>query len=166
MGPTAHCNRGAHRYHMLIRVGIAIDGVCEGEISTMKVYQCSIVQIATLNEAHKVHPNVKWWLKGDGCDIVSGLEESVRLEWNGDVDMGDGDLQRVYSLYCNRLKALDALLRNAFIREDRGIVLNFLGEEQNRLAADITFITIGMSIAARFYLCTCIYMYHLSTCRT
>lgn len=44
--------------------------------------------------------------------------------------MGDGDLQRVYS---NRLKQLDVLLCNVFIREDRGVVLNFMGQEQNRL---------------------------------
>ena len=30
--------------------------------------------------------------KGDGCDLVSGLEESLRQEWNGDVDLGNGEL--------------------------------------------------------------------------
>ena len=35
-------------------------------------------------------PNTWWWLKGDGCDLVSGLKESVRLEWSGDVDFNTG----------------------------------------------------------------------------
>ena len=39
----------------------------------------------------------------DGCDLRSGLMESVRLEWAGDVDLDDGQLQRMYSAYIQRL---------------------------------------------------------------
>ena len=32
-----------------------------------------LTQTAILDEAHKVHPNSQWWIKADGCDLVSGL---------------------------------------------------------------------------------------------
>ena len=35
-----------------------------------------------------------WWIKGDACDVVSGLGESVKGEWSGDVDMSDGNFSR------------------------------------------------------------------------
>ena len=47
-----------------------------------------------LDEAVKVLPNEEWWIKSDGCDVIPGLTESVRLEWSGDVDLGDGSLQK------------------------------------------------------------------------
>ncbi len=43
-----------------------------------------------------MHPTAQWWLKADGVDIVSGLEESVTHTWNGDVDLGDRKLQEFY----------------------------------------------------------------------
>ena len=45
-----------------------------------------------LDEAAKHHPNPWWWLKADGCDITSGLAESMRGVWTGDVDLNDGGL--------------------------------------------------------------------------
>ena len=37
---------------------------------------------------------------------MTSLEESVRLVWNGDVDMGDGELQCLYEEYTSRLQAI------------------------------------------------------------
>ena len=31
--------------------------------------------------------------------MVSGLGESLRIEWSGDVDMNDGQLQKLYTSY-------------------------------------------------------------------
>lgn len=65
--------------------------------------------MATLVEAHQVHPSAHWWIKADGCDIVSGLEESLRNEWNGDVDLGTGELQKMYDGYVKRLKRIQCV---------------------------------------------------------
>ena len=43
--------------------------------------------------------NTWWWVKGDGCDLVSGLQESVRMNWSGDVDLNTGELQAQYHAY-------------------------------------------------------------------
>ena len=48
-------------------------------------------------------PNTWWWLMGDGCDLVSGLKESVKLEWSGDVDVNTGELQQSYRDYTDLL---------------------------------------------------------------
>ena len=45
------------------------------------------------------NPNAWWWLKADGCDLVKGLKESVKLQWSGDVDLNDGCLQKQYDEY-------------------------------------------------------------------
>lgn len=45
-----------------------------------------------LDEASKHHPNTWWWLKADGCDVVSGLAESMRGTWSGYVDLNNGDV--------------------------------------------------------------------------
>ena len=49
-----------------------------------------MLQLAVLDEAARSHPEVWWWVKGDGCDVTSGLQESVDHKWSGDVDLGNG----------------------------------------------------------------------------
>ena len=95
------------------------------------------LQIAALEEAHKVHPTDRWWIKADGCDIVSGLEESLRMDWNGDVDLGTGELQSMYEQYRDRLKRLDMLGPN--LQE----TLCALLKEKVDLTEDIKYIAHG-----------------------
>ena len=40
------------------------------------------------------------------CDILPGLGESVRGIWSGDVDHNNGDLQRQYTAYQQRLQSI------------------------------------------------------------
>ena len=42
-------------------------------------------------------------------DLVSSLEESMRLEWNGDADLGDGRTQLLYAEYHKRIKSAEDL---------------------------------------------------------
>lgn len=63
----------------------------------------------------------------DGCDLVSGLQESVRLQWNGDIDFGDGDIQLMHNMYLSRLKRVDMIITaDVFSREKRCVVLQTL----------------------------------------
>lgn len=62
-----------------------------------------------LDSAHRSNPNTHWWLKGDGCDLVAGLGESMRLQWSGDVDIDSGDLQQAYESYCSVLQFVDGM---------------------------------------------------------
>ena len=63
----------------------------------------------TLDIACKLLPRSNWWIKADGVDVISSLEESVKLEWNGDVDLGDGAWQKLYEEYCHRLEVVKKL---------------------------------------------------------
>jgi len=62
-----------------------------------------------LDEAKRAHPNAWWWIKADGADLLSGLGESVRGEWSGDVDLNDGSTQQLYTNYRQQLDFLDGI---------------------------------------------------------
>ena len=50
-----------------------------------------------------MNPNARWWIKGDGTDVVKGLWESVSGEWSGDIDLNDGKLNQLYKEFQDRL---------------------------------------------------------------
>lgn len=77
--------------------------------------------MSVLHEAAQTHPNTWWWLKADGCDLVSGLMESTTLKWNGDVDLNDGKLQEQYRLYRQRLEFIRGLGLSGRTRTHRDI---------------------------------------------
>ena len=60
-----------------------------------------------LDEAVQHNPDAWWWLKADGCNINKRLKESSRLEWSGDVDLGDGLLAEKYKDYRKRLETAE-----------------------------------------------------------
>ena len=47
----------------------------------------------------EAHPNGRLWIKGGGCDCKAALQESVRGVWNGDVHLGDGQLEMLRTEY-------------------------------------------------------------------
>ena len=93
-----------------------------------------IIQMTTLVEAHQAHPSVRWWIKADGCDIVSGLEEPLRNEWNGDVDLGTGYLQEMYNKYVGRLKRIKTVATLG-VQDALGVLL----QEKTDLTEDLKF---------------------------
>ncbi len=80
-------------------------------------------------------------MKADGCDLVSGLEESLRCVWNGDVDLDTGELQQLYNSYLDRLKRIASILES--ITQD---TLKVLKEEEDYLTDDILFVSKGISL--------------------
>lgn len=52
-----------------------------------------------IKEAFNSDPDVWWWVKGDGVDVVKGIGESVRGDWSGDVDLNDGALDALFQEY-------------------------------------------------------------------
>ena len=92
-----------------------------------------------LDFAAKAHPNSHWWIKADGCDIIQGLCESVRGEWNGDVDLNDGMLKREFAAYKQRTLEISKLgLQNS--------TKNDLMKERNRIEEDIRFMIKGNTV--------------------
>ena len=63
-----------------------------------------------MNEAARVHPEYWWWIEAHGCELVSGLGESVRGEWNGNVDLNDGAISHLYNAYQQHLDFMNPLV--------------------------------------------------------
>lgn len=109
-----------------------------------------------MDEVLAVAPEgTSWWIKGDACDVVSGLGESVKGVWSGDVDVNDGKLQLLYEQYCNRRKS--ASLLGCPNPADREAVIKGLCEEKKNLETDLDFISeskqlINCVIIAKFIL--------------
>ena len=89
--------------------------------------------------------------------MVGGLEESVQLEWNGDVDLGTGELQKMYRTYQDRLKRVKSVTRNIFVPAERYYLIQSLKQERDDLKEDLTFIDqCKLYKYELLYTCTCI----------
>ena len=97
------------------------------------------MQTTVIDEAAKVHPNSWWWLKADGCNLVSGLSESTRSDWSGDVDLNDGKLAELREVYQKRLDFTDTI--GLIPRRNRADMSNDLTCCSEHLSDDIKFLT-------------------------
>ena len=59
----------------------------------------TIIKKKLLKEAHERSPKGRWWIKADACDLRKGLCESLRGEWSGDKDTGDGEVKKIHDEY-------------------------------------------------------------------
>ena len=92
-----------------------------------------------LEKLCRMYPDVHWWLKGDGTDVVKGLWQSMSGEWAGDVDLNDGKLQWQYTDYKSRMEKLKHLGVGKSIEELRSI----LNQEIVTISADLSFVSNG-----------------------
>lgn len=99
-----------------------------------------------LDTAKNTNPEASWWIKGDGCDLVPGLSESVAGEWSGDVDLNTGDLQRSYEKYKSKLVFISGVGLGS--RRGRAIVKDDLSTILTQLQNDKSFIINGMLYSA------------------
>lgn len=95
-----------------------------------------------MDSAAKANPDVYWWIKGDGCDVVGGLGESVSGVWSGDVDLNTGDLQRSYDVYKSKL----ALILGIGSRRSRTTIREDLDNIYSQLISDKDFIIEGNNV--------------------
>ena len=99
-----------------------------------------------MDQAVKTIPTTSWWIKSDGVDVTSGLMQSNRQEWYGDVDLGDGELQGKYEDYINRLKLVDGLCRQVHDQHQRLLTCTDLRIIVTQLEDDRGFINKGLCI--------------------
>ena len=107
-----------------------------------------------LDAAAKAKPNATWWIKGDACDVVPGLCESVQLKWSGDVDLNDGKLEHSYNLYKSRLEMVSTL--GLGTRRTRPILMNDLSSLHREFLNHKDFIVKGIYNVA-ILLCTSVF---------
>jgi len=93
-----------------------------------------------LEKLANLYPDVHWWLKGDGTDVVKGLWQSTLGEWAGDVDLNDGKLQQQYIKYKSRTEEIKCLGIGKPVDEIKTI----LRKEVATIRSDLSFLSNGM----------------------
>ena len=93
-------------------------------------------------DAKAAHPNSSFWIKADATDVVSGIQESLKHEWNGDVDMNDGVVQSLREEYLATIEKASQFglpSRSKAIKEDalfiRGSLNNYIGKIEEGTAS-------------------------------
>ncbi|XP_035694410.1 uncharacterized protein LOC118428452 [Branchiostoma floridae] len=69
------------------------------KISAAEFTSNASIQFTMLSQAHASNPDGRWWVKADACDIKAGLRESLKHQWSGDTDLGEGKLQEAEKKY-------------------------------------------------------------------
>ena len=99
-----------------------------------------------LEELVSLSPNARWWIKGDGTDVVKGLWQSSSGEWSGDVDLNDGKLQQQFTKFCQRKERINGI----GMQESVEAIRTELTSVVDAMKDDLQFISSGM-----LYTCTC-----------
>ncbi|KAJ7371635.1 hypothetical protein OS493_024314 [Desmophyllum pertusum] len=105
------------------------------------------LQVTALKHLKEAHPEGRFWLKTDACDVKSVLQQSVRGEWNGDCDLGDGKLQSITREYEDREASLDV----HGMDRDRGVIEQRIRSASDALVQDVVFLTEGLKEADKMY---------------
>jgi hypothetical protein len=71
------------------------------------------------------------------------LTESVRLEWSGDVDLGDGSLQKQHNYYLLRIKTVKSMNQQLYDSIQRKNTIDDLQTIMSSLEKDLLFIPSG-----------------------
>jgi len=96
-----------------------------------------------LKKLKSVNPTARWWIKGDGTDVVKGLWQSVGGEWSGDVDLNDGKLQLQYAEYQATVTWIDKI---GLDTTDLSHIKRDLEKALTIISSDIDFISTGTLI--------------------
>ncbi len=75
--------------------------------------------------------------------MVSGLMESVRGEWGGDVDLGDGQLQKQFEEYSDRISTVKGICRQLGNPVERSRTILDIAVIKKHLEDDLEFIPTG-----------------------
>ena len=70
-----------------------------------------------LRAAKQSNPKARWWIKADANDLKMGIRTSMTNQWSGDVDMGNGDLQKNHAAYEETLKRIDSMKTEDLLKE-------------------------------------------------
>ena len=107
-----------------------------------------MLQEAALNMLKQANPEGRFWIKIDGTDVKSALMESMKGKWNGDVDMGDGFLEKLRKEYGKRLEDIPRMFGKEETKESLVCKLSKCSKE---LSNDVDFLTEHFTTAVETY---------------
>ena len=76
--------------------------------------------------------------------MVAGLTESMRGEWGGDVDLGDGELAKRFSEYSELILTVKGMCGQLTDSVERSHTLLKLGIIKKALEDDLEFVPTGL----------------------
>ena len=107
-----------------------------------------VFQEEALEQLKLANPDGRFWIKLDGTDVKTALMESVRGEWNGDEDLGDGQLQSMRKEYDQRVKDTIALIDKFQTKEHLSTNLSLC---VNSIDGDVVLLNKGFASAVKVY---------------
>lgn len=93
-----------------------------------------------LEELVSLSPDARWWIKGDGTDVVKGLWQSASGEWSGDADLNDGKLRQQFKIFCQRKERINSI----GMQESLEAIRTELTSVVDAVKDDLHFISSGM----------------------
>ena len=96
--------------------------------------------MAILKKLATLNADSRWWIKGDGTDVLKGLWESVSGEWAGDVDLNDGELRQMYDQYKEKINWVQKIGLQSHGIED---IKQELKNARDTLSIEIDFVSSG-----------------------
>lgn len=106
-----------------------------------------LLQTAALDILQSSNPDGRFWIKLDATDIKVAVMESARKVWNGDMDLGDGQLEALRQEYNERIALLDGLKNNPNLTEMRDTIPRAI----NQLEEDTVFLEEGFKHASETF---------------
>ena len=100
-----------------------------------------------MKDLKSANPDGRFWIKLDGTDVKPALLESMRKEWNGDVDLGNGELQALRCEYDERNSAFKEAPKASNCHD----LQQSLTKVIDKIEGDIVFLTSGLEKAANLF---------------
>ena len=104
-----------------------------------------VTHTSALDALKSANPDGRFLIKLRATDLRVVVMESGRHVWNGDVDLGDGELQKLRQNYDGRFKLLDGLkIQGVSVASMRQAIPKIIDD----LDADIEFLDKGLKEAS------------------
>ena len=94
------------------------------------------------------NPDGRFWIKLDATDVKTAVMESGRRVWNGDEDLGDGQLEKLREEYDERYQLLDGMKsQDVGVANLRQTIPNVI----DQLEEDVLFLDSGLEEASAHF---------------
>ncbi|KAI8511918.1 hypothetical protein Bbelb_110180 [Branchiostoma belcheri] len=105
------------------------------------------IQESALKDLKHANPKGRYWIKIDGTDIKPALQESMKGQWNGDIDLRDGKLAELRKECDQRLE----LVNNLEVNKERASLEEKIKTLVNTFHDDSHFLEQALTEAVNVY---------------
>ncbi|XP_019628684.1 PREDICTED: receptor-interacting serine/threonine-protein kinase 3-like [Branchiostoma belcheri] len=146
----AMIKRAVHVVHRaLARVNVAslARQTVTNDIASSGTTVTTDIQESALKDLKHANPKGRYWIKIDGTDIKPALQESMKGQWNGDIDLRDGKLAELRKECDQRLE----LVNNLEVNKERASLEEKIKTLVNTFHDDSHFLEQALTEAVNVY---------------